>query len=414
VSYPTKPLLELAAREPHALVGGPFGSKLTTADYVDEGIPVIIGSNLSSGRYILEDGFVFVTEEKMRKDLLSNIAHRGDIVFTQRGTLGQVSIIPQNSAHELYVISQSQMKLTVDASISNAQYIYYWFSSSSTIDALSSRNSSSGVPHINLGVLRNFRIPCPPLPIQNVIAETLSAYDDMIENNNRRIALLEDAARMLYREWFMHFRFPGHEHVKIVDGLPEGWERRTLGEIADVRLGKMLDEKKNRGDLRTYLANVNVRWGRFDLSELRTMRFETKEIENYGLMHGDIVMCEGGEPGRCALWKDQLSGMVLQKALHRIRCLAGLDYYFLYYCLSFMAKSGRLAGLNTGATIKHLPREKLITVRVEIPPQRLVRQFADYVAPIEGQIRMLEAAVQRASEARDLLLPRLMSGEIAV
>lgn len=225
---------------------------------------------------------------------------------------------------------------------------------------------------------------------------------------------MEEAARLLYREWFVQFRFPGHEHVRVMDGLPEGWVRRTLGELAEVSLGKMLDAKKNRGDLRPYLANINVRWGRFDLWEVRDMPFEFHEFDRYSLMHGDIVMCEGGEPGRCAIWKDQVPGMMLQKALHRIRVRPGLDHYFLYYCLSYMVKSGRLAGLFTGATIKHLPREKLIKAVVEIPPERLVRVFADYVAPIELQIRTLELALWRASEARDLLLPRLMNGEIAV
>jgi type I restriction enzyme S subunit len=296
----------------------------------------------------------------------------------------------------------------------DSSFLFYSFLKKRKNDEFSGLFTGSTIKHLPKEKLAKVKVDVPPIAIQRRVVDILSAYDDLIENNRRRIALLEKAARMLYREWFVHFRFPGHEHVKIVDGLPEGWGRRALGEIAEVRLGKMLDEKKNRGDLRPYLANVNVRWGRFDLSELRTMRFEIQEIEKYGLVQGDIVMCEGGEPGRCAIWKDQVPGMMLQKALHRIRSHAALDRQFLYYCLSFMAKSGRLVGLFTGSTIKHLPREKLVTVPVKIPPERLVREFADNVAPIEAQIRTLEAAIWRASEARDLLLPRLMNGEIAV
>jgi type I restriction enzyme S subunit len=267
---------------------------------------------------------------------------------------------------------------------------------------------------ITKDMIERFLAPLPPLRVQAKIADILSAYDELIETNRRRIALLEEAARLLYREWFIHFRFPGHEHIPLTNGLPDGWERRPLGEVADVRLGKMLDEKKNRGELRPYLANVNVRWGRFEFDNLREMRFEEHELEKYGLLSGDIVMCEGGEPGRCAIWKDQLPGMMVQKALHRIRPRAGLDFRFLYHCLSFTAKSGRLTGLFTGATIKHLPREKLITVPIVVPPERLVRSFSDYVAPIEEQIGTLEAANRRATQARNLLLPRLMNGEIAV
>lgn len=219
---------------------------------------------------------------------------------------------------------------------------------------------------------------------------------------------------MLYREWFVHFRFPGHEHVKIVDGLPVGWERGTLGEIADLQLGKMLDAKKNRGELRPYLANVNVRSGAFDLADLRDMRFEEHELEKFGLSFGDIVMCEGGEPGRCAIWREQVPGMMIQKALHRIRPRADLHYLFLYYRLSFQAKSGRLEALFTGSTIKHLPREKLLKAEIDIPPKLLVRDFVDRVSPLEAQIRTLESINLRALQARDLLLPRLMSGEIAL
>ena len=109
------------------------------------------------------------------------------------------------------------------------------------------------------------------------------------------------------------------------------WETRKLEAVADFCLGKMLDQKKNRGELLPYLANVNVRWGEFDLDDLREMRFEQHEHERYGLKYGDIVMCEGGEPGRCAIWKDQFPGMMIQKALHRIRPREGLRPEFLFY-----------------------------------------------------------------------------------
>jgi type I restriction enzyme S subunit len=120
-------LENLAAPEPYALVGGPFGSKLISTDYVDEGIPVIRGSNLNGGRYLKEDDFVYVSEQKMREDLFGNLAHPGDIVFTQRGTLGQVALIPDNSRFDTYVISQSQMKLTVDKDKADVRFIYYFF-----------------------------------------------------------------------------------------------------------------------------------------------------------------------------------------------------------------------------------------------------------------------------------------------
>jgi len=109
------------------------------------------------------------------------------------------------------------------------------------------------------------------------------------------------------------------------------WKRKPLDAVADFCPGKMLDQKKNRGDLLPYLANVNVRWGEFDLKDIREMRFEHRELERFGLKYGDIVMCEGGEPGRCAVWKEQIPGMMFQKALHRIRPRECLNKEFLFY-----------------------------------------------------------------------------------
>ncbi len=228
------------------------------------------------------------------------------------------------------------------------------------------------------------------------------------------MALLEESARLLYREWFVHLRFPGHATARVVNGIPEGWARVPLAEVADFRLGKMLDQAKNKGELMPYLANINVRWGEVNLSGLREMRYQEEELETFGLRYGDIVMCEGGEPGRCAIWKDQLPGMMFQKAIHRIRCRENMEYMYLYQDLRHQCESGKLAALFTGATIKHFPREKLAKVKVLLPPKSLMEMFSEYARPIEKQMRILETSNGQASKARDLLLPKLMSGEIEV
>jgi len=294
------------------------------------------------------------------------------------------------------------------------RFLYYSFLSKGRTGELSGLFTGSTIKHLPREKLAKAQIPIPPLGTQERIAELLSTYDDLIENNRKRIALLEEAARLLYREWFVALRFPGHEHVEVVDGVPDGWVRKSLGEVADCRLGKMLDQNKNKGELMPYLANVNVRWGAIDLDNLREMRFEDAELDTVGLKYGDIVMCEGGEPGRCALWKEQLPRMMIQKAIHRIRAHPQVSYLFLYYCLRHKGQSGQMAPLFTGATIKHLPREKLSILQIDIPPAPLMTLFAEQVDALEKQIALLEGASRRASQARDLLLSRLMSGEIAV
>lgn len=166
----------------------------------------------------------------------------------------------------------------------------------------------------------------------------------------------------------------------------KGWERMPLGLVADLCLGKMLDQKKNRGQLMPYLANVNVRWGEFVLDDLRTMRFEEKELDRYGLKFGDIVMCEGGEPGRCAIWKNQAPQMMMQKALHRIRSKDCLDYRFLFYNLLYLGQTKAFDQYVTGSTIKHLPGEKLAKVEVVVPPLDAQRRIASILSAYDDLI----------------------------
>jgi type I restriction enzyme S subunit len=181
------------------------------------------------------------------------------------------------------------------------------------------------------------------------------------------------------------------------------WPQQALEEVADFCLGKMLDQKKNRGELLPYLANVNVRWGDFDLGDLREMRFEAGEMDRYGLKFGDIVMCEGGEPGRCAIWKEQMPGMMIQKALHRIRPGPGLDRRFLYYSFLSKGRTGEFTGLFTGATIKHLPREKLAKVRVPVPPIATQERIAELLTPYDDLIANNRRRIALLEESARLL-----------
>ena len=181
------------------------------------------------------------------------------------------------------------------------------------------------------------------------------------------------------------------------------WPAQKLEDVADFCLGKMLDQKKNRGEPLPYLANVNVRWGEFDLSNLREMRFEQHELDRYGLKYGDIVMCEGGEPGRCAIWKEQCSSMMIQKALHRIRPHACLRPEFLYYFFLYKGRAGHLASLFTGSTIKHLPREKLALVEVPVPNFSTQDQIASILSAYDHLIENNRRRIQLLEQAARLL-----------
>lgn len=180
------------------------------------------------------------------------------------------------------------------------------------------------------------------------------------------------------------------------------WEKVRLGDVTDSCLGKMLDQHKNKGDLHPYLANINVRWGNFELDSLPQMRFEDSENERYGIQYGDLIVCEGGEPGRCAIWKEQIPNMKIQKALHRIRVHDCLDYRYLYYWFLWAGKRGELEQYFTGSTIKHMPGEKLKSIVIDMPPLNTQRYIAsilsaydDLIENNQKQIKLLEEAAQR-------------------
>ena len=180
------------------------------------------------------------------------------------------------------------------------------------------------------------------------------------------------------------------------------WEKVKLGEVTESCLGKMLDQKKNKGSYKPYLANVNVRWGVFDLDNLQEMRFEDDEDEKYGIKYGDLIICEGGEPGRCAIWKEQIPNMKIQKALHRVRVHDIMDFRFVYYWFLLAGKQGALKQYYTGATIMHMPGQKLKEVLIDKPPLIVQQRIGAYLETFDNliennqkQIKLLEEAAQR-------------------
>lgn len=189
--------------------------------------------------------------------------------------------------------------------------------------------------------------------------------------------------------------------------LPSGWAWTTIGEVADVELGKMLDRKKQTGEhAMPYLRNINVRWHSVDLDDLLTMDIAPETHERYSVRAGDLLVCEGGEPGRCAVVPEPAEGLAFQKALHRVRPAEGVDVRYLAYALEAMATLGHMAEHFTGSTIKHLPRERLIDLPIPLPPSReqlsIVAVLDEQMSAIEramADLGVLQSKVRRLSDA---------------
>lgn len=416
-TWPMVTIQSIQAAKKHATTGGPFGSKLGGRDYVEKGVPVIRGTNLPfESRFSLDD-FVFVSEEKA-DSLIANNAHPGDVVFTQRGTLGQVGVIPKSCGYHRFIISQSQMKLTVDESQSDPEFIYYYFRSAETVNTIKGMSISAGVPHINLTMLREFPIPKPPLTTQRKIASILSAYDDLIENNTRRIAILEEMAQAIYREWFVNFRFPGHENVKLVDSrrgiIPEGWAVVTLKEMYPTSSGGTPSRNKDE-----YYSGGTINWVKTKELKDRFLWGTEEKITKLGLQkssakvyppHTVIMAMYGATIG-------QLGILGSDAAVNQACCAFrvhdseyGYPFIFLY-CLHNRTE---IISLRAGAAQQNVSQDVIREIEIARPPLELVSQFNEIVSPTLQQMFTLQKANANLRTTRDLLLPKLISGRLDV
>jgi len=190
--------------------------------------------------------------------------------------------------------------------------------------------------------------------------------------------------------------------------LPLSWKWVRFDVISNTRLGKMLDKAKNKGELRPYLRNTNVQWFNFEIDDLKSMRFEEHELDEYRVNPGDLVICEGGEPGRCAVWQGEAEDMFIQKALHRARPWSGVSPFFLQFCLKAAAHSGFLDQFFTGATIKHFSGEKLAKYPVPLPPLAEQHRIVAKVDELMALCDRLEAQQADAESAHAQLVQALL------
>jgi type I restriction enzyme S subunit len=296
-------------------------------------------------------------------------------------TIGKCAIASEPS------ITNQQINTVIANEHNDAKFIYYLLCIIREQIRAVGLGGGAAQPIINKTKFSALDVRVPNLKVQKAVSEMLSAYDDLIENNRRRIGLLEEAARLLYREWFVYFRFPGHEHVKITNGLPEGWERKPFGEIAELHYGKALKEENrvsgpfpvygSSGVVGSHMARLvegpaivvgrkgnvgSIYWSPTDFWPIDTAYFVAKEESDFWLYHA------------------------LQSA--------GFQ--------------------NTDAGVPGLNRDFAYSRKLILPPDRLRELYNGYATPMFEQRNTLESYNQKLAEARDLLLPRLMSGEIAV
>jgi type I restriction enzyme, S subunit len=405
-------LIDISAKKRWALNGGPFGSKLSRKHYSESGVPVIRGTNLSSGSKFSFDDFVYVSEKKA-DELQANNAHPGDLIFTQRGTIGQVGLIPFDSPISRFVISQSQMKLSVDPEHADPLFLYYFFTAPDTVQKIQNLAFAAGVPHINLDILRNFEIPVPPLPVQKRIASILTAYDDLIENCQRRIKILETMARSLYREWFVNFRFPGHENVPLVPSplgdIPQGWAVKSVADSFEIVGGGTPSRKQSE-----YWSEGTIQWfSPSDLTMAGTMFMDDSRdhITELGLSKSSARLF----PAFSVMLTSRATIGVVSINTHKattnqgfITCLPNeqVPLYYLYHWVQENVSA--FQRMASGATFKEISRGVFMTIEFLKPSGKVVQCFEYAIRPIADQIQVLQRQIKILKQSRALLLIDLL------
>ena len=292
---------------------------------------------------------------------------KGDILFGRRNTyLRRVSIAPHDglfSAHGMIFRARPECM--------DEDYLPFFIASDYFMDEAIRISVGSLSPTVNWKELKELEFEVPDLESQRETAKVLLAANDLKEEYEELLALTDDLVKSQFIEMF----------GDPVDNDKE-WAIYPLSQIASSRLGKMLDKKKQTGLCqRKYLANANVQWFSFELKDLNQMDFSEADQIEFALVNGDLLVCEGGEIGRCAVWREEISDCYFQKAIHRVRCNTDviLPEYLAHLFFYHSQKNGFADVVSSKATIAHLPGDKLKAMRIITPPIELQRKFVSFV-----------------------------------
>lgn len=340
-----------------------------------------------------------ITVEKA-DELHCTFLRKGDVLIARLGDpLCKACVFPLDG---LYITAVDVAILRIGSDVVNPKYLIYLLNSPWFKDQVKQYESGTTRKRISRKNLGRIEMIFPPLPEQERIVarieELFSQLDAGVETLKKTKAQLAVYRQAVLKEAF--------EKVSA---------RVLLGSISESRLGKMLDSEKNIGVPRRYLRNINVRWHSFDLSDLSEMPIEENEVGKYSLRKGDLVICEGGEPGRCAVWESD-DVIFYQKALHRVRFTDSSNPKFYMYYLWYAAQTGQLKSLFTGTGIKHLTGQSLVKVLVptaeRITQDSIVNEIETHLSVCDSIEHTVDLALQQAEAMRQSILKDAFEGKL--
>ncbi len=381
----------------------------STAKDERAGYPLIRTPNIGKGRLIL-DGVHRVSKEVYDKRNLRAIPRADDIIFAREAPAGNAALIKEGQE---VCLGQRTVLIRPNSKLVYPSYlVYYILAPQQQYKLLGSANGAT-VAHVNLPIIRKMAIELPEMKTQIKIADILSTYDNLIENNQKQIKLLEEAAQRLYKEWFVDLRFPGYENVKIVDGVPEGWNACTVGDVINFNPKTSLTKKRIKQSVPMAALSTNS-------MVLNSAEFTSTE-SNAGakFRNGDTLLARITpclENGKTAYVEGINSDEGAVGSTEFIVMRAKKINQYMVYLLA-RTDDFRKTAINSMTGSDGRQRAQVDKIRVYpylLAPQSVIEKFALLVKPLFEQIYLKNGQNTQLAEARDRLLPKLMSGEIEV
>lgn len=381
---------------------------------VDEGngYPLVRTPNIGKGRLIYQ-GMHRVSEDVYIQRNKRATPQEDDLIFAREATAGNVALIQQG---EKVCLGQRTVLIRPNKALVNPAFLtYFLLAPKQQYNLLSTANGAT-VAHVNLPTIRNLKLELPDLAVQRRIAEVLSRYDALIENYQRQIKLLEEAAQRLYKEWFVDLRFPGHQSTPMINGIPKGWERKKLDEICTMITSGGTPTRSKK----SYWENGSIRWVKtkelldgwiFDTEEHITKEgFDNSSTKMFP--SNTVMMAIYASPtlGRLGIIADE--SCCNQAALGLIADEGIISWQWLFWKLYELRDD--FNSIARGAGQQNISGLVVKETKVIVPSKSIISDFTDVVSQYFTELKSLSLQIRNLSEARDRLLPKLMSAEIEV
>ena len=362
----------------------------TTAVDEGHGYPLVRTPNIGKGRLVY-NGMHRVSEEVYNKRNFRAVPQEDDLIFAREATAGNVALIQKG---ERVCLGQRTVLLRPNKALVNPTFLtYFLLAPKQQYNLLCTANGAT-VAHVNMSTIRNLKLELPHLQIQNKIGIILSRYDSLIENYQKQIKLLEESAQRLYKEWFIDFRFPGHENTKIVDGVPEGWEKANLGTLVEFKRGKTITKKEVvEGNIPVVAGGLEPAYycNKFNTSERVITISASGANAGYTKMYFEKVWASD-----CSFTDNSMT-----------------PYLHFIFCFLRDNKT-TLDNMQKGSAQPHVYAKDINAMELCLPETSILQTFEEKVSKCFDTISSLIFQIRHLTEARDRLLPKLMSGEFNI